>query len=343
MSGRSKRASGRPTIADVAKRAGVGAMTVSRALRQPDKVSAGLRGQIGTAIRELGYVPNRSARALAAARADIVGVLIPSLANNVFSEVVRGLYAGLGDSHLQIQLGNTHYSPDEEERLIRLFVYQRPAAIVVSGIDQTASARRLLAEAGCPVVQIMELSDDPIDLMVGFSQIDCGRVATEHLLAQGYRRIAFISAWLDPRAGRRLAGYQEVMARAGLADPSLVTTTSASTSVTQGRVLFREALSAAPDIDAFVCGNDDIALGVLFECNRAGLPVPERFGIVGFNDIEMMAVAYPTVTSVSTPRFEIGRRAMQQVCAALADEPIDNRVTDLGFDLRIRESSRRKI
>ena len=315
---------------------------MSRALRQPDKVSLNLRGQIHTAIRELGYVPNQSARALAAARADIVGVLIPSLANHVFSDVVRGLYAGLGNSNLQIQLGNTHYSEDEEERLVRLFARQRPSALVVSGIDQTDTTRLLLSEAGCPVIQIMEIGNDPIDLVVGFSQVDCGRVAAEHLLEQGYRRIAFIAARVDPRAQRRLDGYWAAMKRAGLDDPNLIVTSAVPTSVSEGRVLFRDALERVPDIDAFFCGNDDIALGVLFECNRAGMAVPERMGIVGFNDIEMMAIAYPTVTSVRTPRFEIGRRAMNLVRAALSGTLIEERVVDLGFELQVRESSLRR-
>ncbi len=316
-------------------------MTVSRALRQPDKVSASLRERIDLAIRDLGYIPNQSARALAAARADIVGVLIPSLANNVFSEVVRGLYAGLGESSLQIQIGNTHYSKREEERLVRLFLRQRPSALVVSGIDQNAATRELLASAGCPVVQIMEIGGEPIDLAVGFSQTGCGRVATEHLLGQGYRRVAFISARVDPRARRRLEGYRAAMREAGMYDANQVITSTNPTSVTEGCALFQTALARIPDLEAIFCGNDDIALGVLFECNRRGIAVPDRLGIVGFNDIEMMAVAHPTVTSVRTPRFEVGRCAMALLRDALAGNPISERVVDLGFDLRVRESSSR--
>ena len=155
MKPRSRRSGGRPTIADVAKRAGVGAITVSRALREPERVSEDLRRQIARVVDELGYVPDPNARALASARADVIGVLVPSLTNNVFAEVVRGIYDGLDDSRLQIQLGNTHYSGLEEERLLRVFLSQRPSALVVSGIDQTPTARKLLEEAGCPVVQIM--------------------------------------------------------------------------------------------------------------------------------------------------------------------------------------------
>jgi LacI family gluconate utilization system Gnt-I transcriptional repressor len=337
----SKRKSGRPTIADVARRAGVGVMTVSRALREPDRVSPPRRRRIASAIEELGYVPNRHARALAADRADIVAVLIPSLGNNVFSEVVRGLYAGLGDSHLQIQIGNTHYSGAEEERLLQVFLGQRPSAVVVSGIDQTPAARAMLESAACPVVQIMELGERPVDLMVGFSHLEAGRIATRHLADQGYRRIAFLCARMDPRAERRLQGYREVLSAAGLYDPALVTVSPDSTSVTLGVQLLTETLAKAPDVDALFCNNDDVALGALFECSRLGLPVPGRIGISGFNDFDMMSVAQPSMTSVRTPRFEIGRKAMELALAALAGRPPDARVVDVGFELQVRDSTRR--
>ena len=205
---RSRRGGGRPTIADVAKLAGVGAITVSRALREPGLVSEDLRRQIAAAVKTLGYVPDTNARALASARANVVGVLVPSLTNNVFADVVRGIYDGLSDTDFQIQIGNTHYSGMEEERLLKVFLGQRPAALIVSGIDQTPAARRLLDGAGCPVVQIMETAPDPIDMMIGFSHLEGGRVATQHLIDVGYRRIGFIGARMDPRSQRRLAGYR---------------------------------------------------------------------------------------------------------------------------------------
>ncbi|MGO4840968.1 substrate-binding domain-containing protein, partial [Rhizobiaceae sp. 2RAB30] len=135
------------------------------------------------------------------------------------------IYDELGGSQFQIQMGNTHYSPLEEERLVKVFLGQRPAALIVAGIDQTDATRKLLRAAGCPVVQIMETSDDPVDMLVGFSHFDGGRAATAHLIEAGYRRIGFIGARMDPRSQRRLAGYRHAMEDAGLLDPHLVTTT----------------------------------------------------------------------------------------------------------------------
>ena len=199
-----------------------------------------------------------------------------------------------------MQLGNTHYSGLEEERLLRVFLRQRPSGLIVSGIDQTPTARALLETAGCPVVQIMETGPDPVDMMVGFSHYEGGLAVTRHVLSAGYRRVGFVGARMDPRSQRRLAGYRAAMEEAGAYDARLVTTTPTPYSVSLGRELFRDALAKAPTLDAVFCNNDDLALGVLFECNRAAVAVPERIGIAGFNDLEMMQVAYPSVTSVRT-------------------------------------------
>ena len=342
MKARSRRGGGRPTIADVAKLAGVGAITVSRALREPGLVSEDLRRQIAAAVKTLGYVPDTNARALASARANVVGVLVPSLTNNVFADVVRGIYDGLSDTDFQIQIGNTHYSGMEEERLLKVFLGQRPAALIVSGIDQTPVARRLLEGAGCPVVQIMETTPDPIDMMIGFSHLEGGRTATQHLIDVGYRRIGFVGARMDPRSQRRLAGYRAgdrgcrpVRPASGHhhADPVKRRRSVAS--------CLRDALAKTPKLDAVFCNNDDLALGVLFECNRAFIKVPQTIGIAGFNDLDMMQAAFPSLTSVRTYRYEIGRRAVAMARARIDGQAVDQPIVDIGFELKPRESTAR--
>ncbi|MDQ6435539.1 LacI family DNA-binding transcriptional regulator [Mesorhizobium sp. LHD-90] len=339
MRSRSRRSGGRPTIADVAKLAGVSAISVSRALREPGRVSDELRRQIEAAVESLGYVPDPNARALASARADVIGVLVPSLTNNVFADVVRGIYDGVGDRSFQIQMGNTHYSGLEEERLLQVFLGQRPAALIVSGLDQTPGARKLLEGAGCPVVQIMEIGDDPVDMMLGFSHFEGGRAATQHMIDRGYSKVGFIGARMDPRSQRRLAGYRAAVEAAGLYDPRLVTTTPLPSSVSLGCELLREAMARMPTLDAIFCNNDDLALGALFECHRAAIDVPRQLGICGFNDLEMMHVAFPSITTIRTHRYEIGRRAVTMALEKLSGNNIGPAVLDLGFELKIREST----
>lgn len=335
----SRRKKGRTTIADVAARADVSPITVSRALREPARVSEPLRRRIDAAVRALNYVPDQHARALASARTNVVGVLIPSLTNTVFADVMRGIHDRAEKTDLQVQFANTRYQPVEEERLIRLFLSQSPAALIVVGIDQTADAARLLRAAELPVVQIMELGPEPFDMMVGFSQFDAGRAMTEHLLSAGYRRIAFLAARLDPRSNRRMAGYRAVMAEAGLADDSLMVQTKAPSSVRVGCELLREIVTRRPDIDAVFCNNDDVALGTLFECQRLGIAVPERLAIAGFNDFEWSAAAEPPLTSVATERYEMGVAALDMIARTIAGEPPEEKVVDLGFHLCPRAST----
>jgi len=340
---RKRRKGGRPTIADVAARAGVSSITVSRALRDPERVSPELRRRIEEAIGALNYVPDQHARALASAHTDVIGVIVPSFTNNVFADVLRGIYDGVAGTPHQVQLGDSHYSPAEEERLLHIFLSQRPAALIVPGVDQTARARALLEGAGCPVVQIMELADDPIDMMVGFSHREAGMAATRHLAAAGYRRIGFLGARMDPRTQRRLEGYRAALTQAGLYDVGRVLTTPTASSVSLGRNLLRDLLARKPDTDAVFCNNDDLAVGALFECQAEGIAVPERMGIAGFNDLEMTEAAFPSLTSIRTPRYEIGLRAVQMARAALSGDRYPQARIDTGFELKARASTARRL
>src|SRR5712672_2352995 len=169
----------------------------------------------------------------------------------------------------------------------------------------------------CPVTQIMEIGDEPVDMMVGFSHYDASSAAIAHILAQGRRRIGFLGARMDPRVQRRFEGYRDAMKAASLFDPNLIVTTTVPTTVTLGGTLFADLLARTSDIDAVFCVNDDLALGVLFECQRRHMSVPGQMAIVGFNDLEFMAASLPTLTSVRTNRYEMGRDAATMVIEAV--------------------------
>lgn len=328
------------TLVDIAKASGVSAITVSRALRAPEMVSKELRERIQRTVDDFGYLPDPAARALASARTNVIGVLIPSLTNSVFAEVIRGIYATLGPSSTyDLQLGNTRYSILEEERLLRVFLNQRPAGLIVAGIDQSATARDLLLTADCPVVQIMETGDSPIDMVVGFSHRDAAWAAVQHLLDRGYRRIAFLGAQMDPRTQRRLEGYSQCLRKEGLFDPTLIVTTPKPSTVTLGCELLSELLARTSNADAIFCNNDDLAMGVLFECQRRQIHVPDRMGICGFNDLEMVAVAAPSITSVRTYRERMGITAIEMLVATIEGRKVDPPVVDLGYELIPRQST----
>ncbi|WGS17925.1 MULTISPECIES: LacI family DNA-binding transcriptional regulator [unclassified Bradyrhizobium] len=333
---------GKIRLTEVAKLAGVSPITASRFFRNPEALSVGKRARVESAAKELGYVPNLAARALASQRTEVIGVLIPSLTNNVFADVLRGIYDALDGSRYSIQLANTRYSILQEERLLRLFLAQKPAGLIVTGINQTAESRVIMESVDCPIVQIMETGPAPIDMMIGFSHFDAAKAAISHLLERGYRRIGFLGARMDPRVQRRLDGYRSAMSEAELFDPQLIVTTAVPTSVTLGGTLFADLLAKAPEIDAVFCVNDDLALGALFECKRRHMAVPDQMAIVGFNDLEFMASSVPTLSSVRTNRYEMGRNAATMVLEALEGRRPAEPVVDLGFSIIERQSSARR-
>ena len=241
--GRKQTKSGKIRLTEVAKLAGVSPITASRFFRNPEALSLSKRERVDSAVKELGYVPNLAARALASHRTEVIGVVIPSLTNNVFADVLRGVYDSSEGSRYSIQLANTRYSILQEEKLLRLFRAQKPAGLIVTGINQTAESRAILESMNCPVTQIMEIGDSPVDMMVGFSHYDAAFAAISHILEQGYRRIGFLGARMDPRVQRRFEGYRDAMKAASLFDPNLVVTTSVPTTVTLGGTLFADLLA----------------------------------------------------------------------------------------------------
>jgi LacI family gluconate utilization system Gnt-I transcriptional repressor len=175
--------------------------------------------------------------------------------------------------------------------------------------------------------------------MIGFSHYEAARAAIAHLFAQGHRRIGFLGARMDPRVQRRLDGYVAAMKDAGLFDQRLIVTTATPTSVTLGGALFADLLAREPGIDSVFCANDDLALGVLFECRRRDIAVPEQIAIVGFNDLEFMASSVPTLTSVRTNRYEMGSTAAAMLIEAIEGKRPEEPVLDLGFLVIERQSS----
>ncbi len=268
----------------------------------------------------------------------MIGVLVPSLSNSVFDDVLRGIYAGVADTQWHIQIGNTRYSEQEEERLVRLFIGQGPTALIVTGTDQTEATRTLLEKATCPVVQIMEITDEPIDMVVGFDHRAAAADMLKHMIGKGYKRIVSVGARMDHRVLRRRDSYRTVMRETGLYDPDLDISTDEPSSVTTGRKLVEQILSKRPDIDAFFCHNDDLALGCLFACQAAGLKVPADVGITGFNDMEFMSSTYPPLTSITTHRFDMGRQAVELALRTVEHKGVPERIVNLGYDLALRES-----
>lgn len=331
------RSSGRPTLTEVALQAGVSPITASRALRGVASVAPELVTRVQEAAARLGYVTNPAARALASAQGHSVVVLVPSLSNHLFIEPLEAIHEVLRPRGLEVLIGNYHYDPEEEEKLIRNYLAYQPRGLLLTGFDRTDAARQLLAASGVPRVHMMEL--DPAETVpsVGFSQRAAGAAAARHLLAAGRTCLGYVAAQLDPRALARGEGFREVLREAGCYDPSLDVLDPQPSSVGLGARQFRELLARRPDVDGLFFCNDDLAQGALFEAQRLGIAIPERISVLGFNDLPGSAHTVPRLTSIQTPRAAVGRQAAT-LLLGLLDGRSQPTCVDLGFELVSRES-----
>lgn len=335
----------RLTLKDVAAKAQVSPITVSRVVNGAEGVRATVREKVEAAISELGYIPNRSASVLASSKSKLIGVLIPSLSNVVFNDVLRGIYDIATPANYQVLLFNTHYCPIEEERAIRTLLGQSPEGLIITGGEQTEATRAMLQAATVPVVQIMGEVEKPIDINVGFSHFDAGAAVAELLLQRNYQKIGFIGARMDHRTCQRLGGFERTLMAANQLDKRRLITTTEPSSVARGAALFRELLAVTQgDCDAVFCCNDDLALGVLHECNKMQLKVPQQFGVCGFNDIEMAAYSEPGLTTVRVNRYHMGSKAMELIFEKIdshSDSPLKvSSYINTGFEVVLRDSVR---
>jgi len=314
-------------------------MTASRALSQPQLVSESTRIKVEQAVAELGYVPNRAARALASAQSHVIVALVPSLSNVVFSAVLDGIHDAIEHGQYQLLIGNTRYSDAEEEKLLRAYLQSNPDGILLSGLTHSPQVERMLAGSRMPVVSMMDLADDAAELSVGFSQHDAGRAMTQHLIERGYRRIVFVGAQLDERTLRRAEGYRQAMTAAGLADPRLELMVPDPSTIPLGADLMHRVRDTVPDCDAVFFCNDDLAHGAIYYCQRQGIRVPQDIAIAGFNDLPASAWMVPALTTIDTPRYRIGYEAASLLLDVIAGREPRARCIDLGFTLRTREST----
>ncbi|MDR3452721.1 MAG: LacI family DNA-binding transcriptional regulator [Rhodoferax sp.] len=336
---RSGRATGRATLADVARVAAVSPMTASRALRGASTVDAALAERVTAAARTLGYVPDPAARALASHRSSHVAVLIPSLTNRLFVELLEAAQHTLRQGGFQTLIGITHYDPVEEEQLVREQLLHRPAGLLLTGLDQSKATRKLIKSSETPCVTMMEIDKHAQAFSVGFSQTEAAAAMTQHLLGRGHKRIAFAAAQLDARTLQRLQGWRDTLSACGRHDARLEWLDQAPSSVELGARMFEQIVAAKPRVDAIFFCNDDLAHGALLHALRMGIEVPGRIAVAGFNDLAESAQMVPPLTTILTPRTEVGREAAQVLLSLMNKQrpAIANR--DLGFELVVRQST----
>ncbi|KGJ17110.1 LacI family DNA-binding transcriptional regulator [Paracoccus sanguinis] len=302
------------TLRDVSMASGASEMTVSRVLRNRGDVSPATREKVLTAARALGYVPNKIAGGLASQRVNLVAVVIPSLSNLVFPDVLGGISAELDDTGLQPVVGVTHYGPAREETVLYDMLSWRPSGVILAGLEHSRASRAMLEAAGIPVVEIMDVDGDPIDTAVGISHERAGAEMAGHILGAGYRRIGFIGTHMpeDHRARKRLAGFERALGAAGV---PLVAREyyQGGSSLAKGRELTERILAREPGLDFLYYSNDLIGAGGLIWAREQGIDIPGKLGLAGFNGVDLLDGLPMRLATTDARRLDIGRRAARIV------------------------------
>lgn len=328
------------TLKDVAQRAGVSPITVSRALNRPEMVSPALRAKVETAARELQYVQNRMAGALASSGSPVIPVVIPSLSNVVFIEVIEGVQEVAREAGFQLMLGNTDYDLEQEFDWISLFLGWSPPGLIIAGTKHLQRTRALLKRYGRPVVETMEYGSRPIDINVGLSHHKAGAAMAEHLISRGYREICFAGCRLkeDYRAKQRFDGFDATLAEHGLHRRPPVTCEEASSPKVGGDILM-DILRNDPGTDAVFFANDDLAAGAILRAQREKVEIPDRIAVAGFNGLPIAELVTPSLTTIASPRHDIGRIAAEQLVKRITGQPSRVKRFDVSFELVARDST----
>jgi len=332
------------TLRDVSEASGVSEMTVSRVLRNRGDVSDATREKVLQAAKTLGYVPNKIAGALASQRVNLVAVIIPSLGNLVFPEVMTGINEVLDESPLQPVVGVTNYEPEREEKVLYEMLSWRPSGIIIAGLEHTDASRAMLRNAGIPVVEIMDSDGDPIDSLVGISHRRAGRQIAKAIVDTGYRKIGFLGTKmpLDHRARKRFEGFTEALAKEGLevADQEFYDGGSA---LVKGREMTKAILDRSPELDFLYYSNDMIGAGGLLWCLENGIDVPGRVGLAGFNGLRLLDGLPRKLATMDACRAEIGREAARLIAAHAGEDSSGGAEVVLKPKLELGETLKRRV
>ncbi|WPB56426.1 LacI family DNA-binding transcriptional regulator [Xylophilus sp. GOD-11R] len=332
-----RRGSGGITLQHVSRLAGVSAITVSRALNNPDLVSPETREKVRAAVEQTGYVPNLLAGGLASNRSRLVAALVPTIAGPVFLETIEALTEALAARGYQLMLGQSGYGESREDALIDAIVGRRPDGVVLTGIMRSPEGRRRLIASGIPVVETWDLTPTPVDMLVGFSHGQVGEVAARFLVDKGYRRPAVVTGD-DDRANQRRRGFENAFAARGIAGVP-VFTVPAPTTLGSGRSALRALLQAHSRLDVLCCSSDVLAHGAIVEAQAQGLRVPQDIAVMGFGDLAFARDAHPAITTVRIDGTGIGRIAAGFIADRAEGRPVDESLVDVGFSLVERGSA----
>lgn len=286
----------RPTLQDIAQSIGITKMTVSRYLRDPNSVAKETAIKIAQAIETFGYIPSRAPQILANAKSKAIGVLVPSLTNQVFAEVIKGIEMVTDPAGYQTMLAHYGYNEKKEEERIESLLSYHIDGIILSENQHTERTKRMLSIANIPVIEIMESSQPGLQQVIGFDNFVASKSMTEQLIARKRKNIVYFAARMDYRTKLKMDGYVAAMHKHDLTPQQIITEEASSFSL--GSQQLQLALEKYPNIDGIICTNDDLAIGAIFESQRLGINIPNKIAIAGFHGHDVGQTMSPRLATV---------------------------------------------
>ena len=274
---------------------------------------------------ELGYVPNRFAGALSSKTSDIVAVVLPSINDSIFGDVICGVNEVLRPKGYITFIGESYFDGPAEEEILRTVLSLHPAGIIITGgINRTHRAKKMVQSWNCPTIQIWDDEENGFDGSIAPSHSEAGRLIANHFLEQGYKCPAYIGAELgkDICAGRRFEAFRQTLNANALFPTEMIQEDLPRQSET-GRILAQKLMTSAPRTDAIYCLNDAIALGALSWLHENNYSVPAQVAVAGFNGTSMVNAVRTRLTTVHVERYNLGKIAAEAVLKLLDGQQAD--------------------
>lgn len=314
-------------------------ITVSRALSNPEKVREETRQRILAAVAETGYVVNRFASSLRSGRSSIVTVFTASLLNPHFATSIQGIVEAFEGSSFHLMFAQIGYSELVEIDVVNNVMPFRPAGVIFTGVIRAEATRSALSRLGIPIVEMWGHHDDPIDMLLGFSNHEAGRLMGRHFGERGFRRIAYCGHTAE-RGAERIDGFRAGLGEFG-AELGLVHPMEGTRRVTDGMNALDDILTLMPEVDAVFFGTDMLATGALLRAQELGIDVPSRIAIAGFGGLDFTEHIKPSLTTLHIEGYEMGLKVGRMMLARLTGETVHVPISNYPIALLERQSTAR--
>ena len=324
------------TIQEVAKKTGYSTSTISRSISNPSVVSSKTRVKIEKFIKKTGYVHNYLAGSLKSGKSGFVIAIIPTLRLSIFSDYIHGIKEKLRENGFELLIGVTNYNLKTEEELVRKFVSYKPEGFIVVGTKHTEATTRLLLNSKSPIVETWNITDRPLDLVVGFSNFSACHQITDHVISLNYKNIAFATPTnkhmkSEHRSKRRLSGFMSRMKIAKLKTTIFYYTEPMNHKLC-GKQIFNQFKEHGSKIDCIICGSETSGTGLISELNSKKFQIPKKLGIAAVGNSDITSLLHPQLTTIDFKVEEIGIIAANNLINKIKNQKI-KKIHDVGFEL----------